>query len=149
LGTFLWRSKESYSPAGARPGQTKLPEIKSIGAQRPLTPPSPQRGEGAKATRPIDNKTHNKRDLQSPNKARIPTVFPKSNPASTKENPTRTEIELNGLLKRFVVRQAKAAKRQQVSRPTANTFSPAPVVAASPLAGVGIGSNAGLLFFHF
>jgi hypothetical protein len=110
---------------------------------------SPQRGEGAKATRPINNKAHNKLDLQSPNKALIPTVVRQSNFTSTKENPTRTEIELNGLLKRFVVRQAKAAKRQQVTRPTANTFSPAPVVAASPLAGVGIGSDAGLLFIYF
>jgi hypothetical protein len=57
-------------------------------------------------------------------------------PSSAKESPGVSEIECNGLL-------------EKVRRPASEAFSPAPVVAASLLAGVGIGSNAGLLFFHF
>jgi hypothetical protein len=38
---------------------------------------------------------------------------------------------------------------KKVRRPASEAFSPAPVMAASLLAGVEMGSNAGLLFIHF
>jgi hypothetical protein len=88
-------------------------------------------------------------NFECTNRLFFSAFFQTSSTFFSQEASATTEIEFNGLLKRFVVRQAKAAKRQQVSRPTANTFSPAPVVAASPLAGVGIGSDAGLLFIYF
>jgi hypothetical protein len=66
------------------------------------------------------------------------------NESSAKETARVSEIEHNGLLKRFVVRPAE--RREGTTH--ANPFSPAPVMAASPLAGVEIGRNAGLLFNH-
>jgi hypothetical protein len=75
--------------------------------------------------------------------------FAQQKTGSAKESLHVTEIETNELLKQ--VRRPASASGETVTGPggRADEIRPAPVMAASLLAGVEIGSNAGLLFIHF
>jgi hypothetical protein len=65
------------------------------------------------------------------------------------EMTAKTEIQYNGLLEKVRRPASKSGVMAAAPGPPVDTFSPAPVMATSLLAGVGIGSNAGLLFFIF